>query len=116
MSKKRFIENLQEGEQIDELFQVKSVRLAETRAGKPYLSLVFSDKSGDISGPAWDNAEALEKICVVGEVVRVRGQVQTYRDKLQLKVDDVSAVDGSTYRLSDFVAASSRSVMDARKR
>ncbi len=109
MSKQRFVENLQDGEQIDELFQVKSVRLAETRAGKPYLSLVFSDKSGDIAGPAWDNAESLEKVCVVGEVVRVRGQVQTYRDKLQLKVDDVNAVDGSTYRMSDFVAASSRS-------
>ena len=61
MGKKRFIESLEEGQQVDDLFMVKSVRLTETRAGKPYLSLVFSDKSGEIGGPAWDNAEALEK-------------------------------------------------------
>lgn len=108
MGKQRFIDNIKDGEQVDELFMVKSVRLAETRAGKPYLSLVFADKSGEIGGPAWDNAEALKPICGVGEVVRVRGQVQTYRDKLQLKVDDVKAVAGTALQMNDFVAASSR--------
>ena len=108
MQKKRFINDLADGEPIDDLFMIKTVRLAETRAGKPYLSLVFSDKSGEIGGPAWENAEALEKICVVGGVVRVRGQAQTYRDKLQLKVDRITAVEKSLYRLDDFVAASSR--------
>ena len=108
MTKERFIKDLEEGEQIDELFMVKSVRLAETRAGKPYLSLVFSDNSGEISGPAWDNAEKHEKVCRAGAVVRVRGSVQTYRDRLQLKVDNISAVDESQYQLDAFVAASRR--------
>ncbi len=108
MGKERFIQNMKDGEQVDELFMVKSVRLAETRAGKPYLSLIFADKSGEIGGPAWDNAEALEPICRVGEVVRVRGMVQTYRDKLQLKVDDIKGVDGLTCEMNDFVASSSR--------
>ncbi len=62
MEKELFVNTLEEGQQVDDLFMVKSVRLAETRAGKPYLSLVFTDRSGDISGPAWENAEALEKI------------------------------------------------------
>ncbi len=87
---------------------VKSVRLAETRAGKPYLSLIFADKSGEVSGPAWDNAEALQKFCVAGAVVRVRGTVQTYRDKLQLKVDHIESVDGQSHHMNDFVAASTR--------
>lgn len=108
MEKKLFINDLADGELIDDLFMIKTVRLAETRAGKPYLSLVFSDKSGEIGGPAWENAEALEKICVVGDVVRVRGQAQTYRDKLQLKVDNIYAVEKSSYQQHDFVAASSR--------
>ena len=108
MPKNRFITDLADGEQIDDLFMIKNVRLAETRAGKPYLSLVFSDKSGEIGGPAWDNAETLEKVCAVGDVVRVNGQAQMYRDKLQLKVDTISAVEPASYRLDDFVAASSR--------
>ena len=108
MEKKRFIESLEEGQQVDDLFLVKSVRLAETRAGKPYLSLVFADRSGEIGGPAWDNAEALEQICTPGTVVRVGGAVQTYRDKLQLKVDRIEAVDQSALKMNDFLAASSR--------
>ena len=108
MKKKQFIESLEEGQQVDDLFLVKSVRLAETRAGKPYLSLIFTDRSGEIGGPAWDNAEALEQICKQGTVVRVGGAVQTYRDKLQLKVDRIEAIDQSTLKMNDFLAASSR--------
>ncbi len=87
---------------------VKSARLGETRAGKPYLSLVFTDKSGEIDGPAWDNAQALEKICKVGAVVRVQGAVQIYRDKLQMKVGHIEAVPEKSYAAADFVTASSR--------
>lgn len=99
---------MEEGDQVDDLFLVKSLRLAETRAGKPYLSLVVADNSGEIGGPAWDNAEALEKICAPGKVVRVHGAVQTYRDRLQLKVDHIEEIEEDAYRLNDFVAASSR--------
>jgi 3'-5' exoribonuclease len=108
MEKKLFIHTLEEGQQVDDLFLVKSVRLAETRAGKPYLSLVFADRSGDIGGPAWDNAEALEKICIPGQVVRVRGAVQTYRDKLQLRVDHIEAADQTHLKMENYMAASSR--------
>ena len=108
MEKKIFVETLEEGQQVDDLFLVKSVRLAETRAGKPYLSLVFADRSGDIGGPAWDNAEALEKICSPGKVVRVCGAVQTYRDKLQLRVDHIEAADQATLKMENYLAASSR--------
>jgi len=108
MGKKIFVEALEEGQQVDDLFLVKAVRLAETRAGKPYLSLVFADRSGDIGGPAWDNAEALEKICIPGTVVRVCGSVQTYRDRLQLRVDRIAAIDQADLKMEHYLAASSR--------
>lgn len=109
MQKKQFIEDLTDGDQLNDLFLVKSARLAETRAGKPYLLLNFSDRTGEISGPAWDNAEALEPICVVGAVVRVRGQVQTYNNRLQVQVKEVEAVEASAWDPEAFVATSPRS-------
>ncbi|MBE0582758.1 MAG: metal-dependent phosphohydrolase, partial [Desulfofustis sp.] len=63
MEKKQFVEELADGDLFHDLFLVKSSRLAETRAGKPYLVLTLADRTGEISGPAWDNAEALEPIC-----------------------------------------------------
>jgi 3'-5' exoribonuclease len=114
MQKERYVSDLVEGAQYDELFMIKQVRRGETRAGKPYLSLVFSDKSGEIAGPAWDNVEALEKVCVPGAVVKVRGSVQTYRDRLQLRVEDIAPVDQGGVDLSGFVAASRRSSQNMR--
>lgn len=114
MQKERYVSDLLEGEKCDELFMIKQVRKGETRAGKPYLSLVFSDKSGEIAGPAWDHVERFEKICVPGAVVHVRGLVQTYRDRLQLKVDDITPVEKGDVDYSEFVAASRRNSQDMR--
>lgn len=105
MAKRTFIEDLQEGARIDERFLVKSARLSETRAGKPYLILTVMDKSGELSGPVWDNAEQLQEICKPGEFVQLRGSVQSYREKLQLKVDDLSAVSKEQIDLADFLPA-----------
>jgi len=114
MEKKQFVEALADGDPLNDLFLIKSVRLAETRAGKPYLLLTLADRSGEISGPAWDNAEALEPICAPGAVVRVRGQLQTYNNKLQVQIKDVEAVDDTTWQPEAFVAASTRSQDDMR--
>lgn len=105
MAKRTFIEDLQEGARIDDRFLVKSARLSETRAGKPYLILTVMDKSGELSGPVWDNAEQLQEICKPGEFVQLRGSVQSYREKLQLKVDDLSAVSKEQIDLADFLPA-----------
>ncbi len=108
MLKNKFIEDLGEGESFDDLLMVKNVRLGETRAGKPYLLLTLGDRSGEISGPVWENVETQKNICVPGAVVQVRGLVQTYNEKLQLKIDTVSAADDHVYDKAAFVASSPR--------
>lgn len=108
MGKVTFIEDLAVGETFNDLLMVKSARMGETRAGKPYLVLNLGDRSGEISGPVWENAEAYQDICVSGAVVRVKGQVQTYNEKLQLKIDNVSAADEQSYEMEAFIASSHR--------
>ena len=108
MVKIKFVNTLQEGDLVDDLFLVKTAKLSETRAGKPYLVLTVMDKSGEISGPIWDNAAAYKEICVAGRVVHCLGSVQLYRDKLQLKVDDVRAMEQDDVDLGDFFPTSIR--------
>lgn len=105
MAKSTFIEELREGDRIDEKFLVKSARLSETRAGKPYLILTVMDKSGELAGPVWDNAERIQEICQPGECIHLKGSVQSYRDKLQLKVDEVAPVAREEIDLADFLQA-----------
>jgi len=106
MKKSRFIEELKEGDHVDDLFLVKSSKLAETRAGKPCLFLDLADKSGEISGPVWDNAEKVAAISRVGDFLHLRAQVQSYRDKLQLRIEHIEAVDKEQVLLADFVPSS----------
>lgn len=106
MRKSRFIETLKEGERIDDLFMVKSSRLSETRAGKPCLFLDLSDRSGDISGPIWENAEKVAEMCRTGAFVRLKAQVQSYRDKLQLRIEELDPVAREEVSPADFVPSS----------
>ena len=108
MLKKKFVNMLKEGDQVDDLFLVKSAKLGETRAGKPYLVLTVMDKSGEISGPIWDDAASYKEVCVVGTVVHCKGSVQSYREKPQLKVDSVSGLAQDNIDLGDYFPTSIR--------
>ncbi len=103
MNKTQFVEQLKEGDRLDDFFLVKAARLAETRAGKPYLVLEVADRSGEIGGPIWDQAEEFQGICQVGSFVHLSGQLQSYQGKLQLKIDGVRAVERHEVDLADFV-------------
>ena len=103
MHKIQFIDQLKESDRLDDFFLVKTARLAETRAGKPYLILEVVDKTGEIGGPIWDQVERLQGVCQVGQFVHLSGQVQSYQNKLQLKIDGARAVDRNEVDLADFV-------------
>jgi len=108
MGKNIFVEQLRQGDRIDEIFLVKSARLSETKAGKPYLILTVMDRSGEVNGPIWENATEIQKLCKAGEIIRVAGLVQSYRDNLQLKINSVQPVMKSTVELGDFFPVSSK--------
>lgn len=108
MSKTQFVKDLHEGERVDDLFLVKSSRLAETRAGKPYLQLSVMDRSGEISGPIWERAEELAPHCQSGSFIRLQGLVQSYRQQLQLKIDALQPWPREEVSFADFVPSCSK--------
>lgn len=103
MKKNRFIDTLQEGDRIDDLFLVKSARLSETRAGKPYLIVTVMDKSGELAGPVWDNVQQYSQSCQPGEFIHLQGAVQSYREKPQLRVEAIRPVAREQVDLADFL-------------
>lgn len=112
MKKNSFIKEFRESDRVDDLFLVKSSKLAETRAGKPCLFLDLADKSGEIGGPVWEQAEHIATFCHPGSFVHVRGQVQSYRDNLQLRIEDIDGVDKDQVMLADYVPSSIHDLED----
>ncbi len=110
MERQKLIDLYKEGDRIKGIFLVKSARLAETRAGKPYLLVGIGDKSGEITGPVWNDAVRVAGFCKPGCFVALEGGVQSYREKLQLRIDSVTPADETQVDLKDFIQQSDRNI------
>ena len=104
------IKEITDGQAVHDLFLVREMSRGETKTGKPYLSLVLMDASGEISGRVWENAEQLMGECPAGAVVSVAGQAQAYKGILQLRIDSLSRVAESEVDLALFVPSTQGNV------
>ena len=103
----RYISDLSEGERIVGHFLVQSKQLLTTKAGKPYLSLILQDKTGNISGRVWDNATELYEQFKNNDVIKIDGSVELYNRELQLVIRRLRSSELDEIELSDFVPHSS---------
>jgi len=92
LEKKQFAADIQDNQEVKDLFLVKTARLAETKAGKPFLTLDLMDRTGEVVGRVWDNAERLAPLCPAGAVVLLSGRAQLYKGVVQLSVTALEAV------------------------
>ncbi len=113
--KKLFVSELQEGRQVRDLFLLSRKTLAETKAGKPYLSLTLMDKTGEIEARVWDNAVALDRVAEVGDVIAVQAIAKSYQNQVQLTVSGIRRAGQEEVVLADFMPASKRSDGEMRR-
>jgi 3'-5' exoribonuclease len=107
-----FVEQLQDGQQVEDVFLVARKNLAETKAGKPYLALSLMDRTGEIEARVWDNAPVFDPRAAVGNYVRIRGTAKLFRDQLQLGVVHLEQVEAAGVSPADFMPASRRTKED----
>ena len=110
--KKSFITELQEGQQVRDIFLVSRKTLAETKAGKPYLAMTLMDRTGEIEARVWDNAAGFDDHAAVGNYVLVQGTAKSFRDQLQLGIIFLEQVDARSVSPADFMPASRRPVAE----
>ncbi len=113
--KKVFVSELQEGSRVREMFLLARKNLAETKAGKPYLSLTLMDRTGEIEARVWDNAPALDRVAEVGDVVVVQAVAKSYQNQVQLTISGLQRVEQDQVSLADFMPASKRPPAEMRQ-
>jgi 3'-5' exoribonuclease len=89
------IASLRPGEELSGVFACTRKDRLTTRTGSPYLALELRDRSGTLPARAFQNADALAGRFERGDIVRVRGRVERFRDELVLEVADIARVDAS---------------------
>ena len=89
------IASLRAGDPVDAVFACARKDRLTARSGSPYLALEFRDKSGTIAGRAFRDADVLAGRFEKGDLVRVEGRVERFRDELQLEVRQVTKAESS---------------------
>ena len=86
------ISSLRPGERVDGLFACTRKDRLMTRSGSPYLALELRDQTGSIPARAFQNADALAGRFERGEICRVVGVIERFRDQLVVEVSEIARV------------------------
>lgn len=77
------------GEIVDTYMYIKTSTKAVASNGKPFLTLILADKTGEIEAKLWDISETDEKTYAAEATVKVLGEVQNFRGRSQLKIRQI---------------------------
>ncbi len=107
-----FVANLQPGERVTAFFLVtrKQLEPFRDRTKGEFLTLVLSDRTGQILGRVWDDAPALAETFAEGDVVKVAGDVEEYLGRVQLIVHKLRPAQAEEFDLADFLPATTKAV------
>ncbi len=89
------ISALRPGHEMSGVFACSRKDRLMTRGGSPYLALELRDRSGTVAARAFQNADVLGARFERGDVVRVRGRVERFREELVVELVDISRVEES---------------------
>jgi len=104
--KRQYVIELREGDRVNDYFLAARKELRSRQNGGKFLGLVLRDKTGEIGAVAWDSAEMMGRLFEMGDVIAVRGTVQTYQGRLQVRVESIAALNPGDYDPADLKGTS----------
>lgn len=103
MEQHKEISSMRAGETVQSFYLIKTVEVKSSNNNKKYLDFTLIDQSGEINAKLWDCGD-VEQQYPVHAIIKVKGTVVEWQNKLQLKIDRIrlaAAEDGIV--LADFV-------------
>jgi 3'-5' exoribonuclease len=89
------VASLRPGDDVDGVFACSRKDRLTARSGTPYLALELRDRTGAIQARAFRDADLLAGRFERGELVRVRGRVERFRDELQVDVREIARAEAA---------------------
>lgn len=89
---KILVSDIKENQKVESIFLVKSKSQATGKTGKPYIYLKLSDKTGEIKGYIWDNAEKFNALFETGDLVKIKSKTSVFQNELQLGISDIEKI------------------------
>lgn len=106
---KQFVADLKERDSVHSIFLVRDKASQTGKTGKSYLNLTLSDRTGQIDGRVWDNAEEIGELFEAEDFVLVKGTVQSFQNRRQLVVHALEVASSGDVDISQFLPTAKRS-------
>ena len=100
----KFINEIEAGETIDDIYMVREPILRSTTRGDLYIAMYLSDRTGQLNGRMWQATEAVYKALPKPGFIHIQGRSELYQNNLQIVVNNISIVDAANVCLEDFLA------------
>jgi 3'-5' exoribonuclease len=104
------VATLRAGSEVDAVFACTRKDRLSSRAGTPYLALELRDRTGAIAARVFRDADVLGGRFERGDLVRVRGRVERFRDVLQVEVHAIARARPEEADPAEFLPVAYRDV------
>ena len=106
----KFINKVEPGETIDDIYMVKDPILRSTTRGDLYIAMFLCDKSGQINGRMWQASEIVYKSIPKPGFVHIQGRSELYQNNLQIIVNNISAISAEKVNIDDFLPRTKKNI------
>jgi 3'-5' exoribonuclease len=107
---RRYVNQLVNGDSVDDSFLVADKQLRANRQGNLYLNLELRDKTGTVGARLWNASESLARLFEPGDFLHVRGKTQVFQGSLQIILNHLEVVDPSQIEPEDFLPQSTQNI------
>ncbi len=107
---RRYVNQLSNGESVDEVYLVADKQLRANRQGNLYLNLDLRDKTGSIGARLWNASENLARTFEPGDYLQAKGKVQVFQGALQIILSHIERFDRDRVAADEFLPQSSQSI------
>jgi 3'-5' exoribonuclease len=99
----KFINQIEPGQPIDDIYIVKDPILRSTTRGDLYIAMFLTDRSGQLNGRMWQATEAAYKSLPKPGFVHIKGRSELYQNNLQIVVNNIALIAPDKVNIDDFL-------------
>jgi 3'-5' exoribonuclease len=99
----KFINRIEPGQTIDDIYIVKDPILRSTTRGDLYIAMFLTDRTGQLNGRMWQATEAIYMSLPKPGFVHIKGRSELYQNNLQIIINNVAVVDPGKVDIDDFL-------------
>ncbi len=108
--KHNYINEIQPGQTINDVYMIKDPILRSTTRGDLYIAMYILDRTGQLNGRMWQASEQTYNMLPKPGFVHIQGRSELYQNNLQIVVNNIAVIDIEKVDLEVFLPRTTKDV------